>query len=225
MPEVHFLCQERLVTCEKGETIRAVARNNGIVLKPKRSGQLCCHGLGICGGCLVRVDKMNGVSPPSLLERLIVRRPLWRQACKAVILENVSIWSDDDSSPQEGISFRKASIEVKAWEDEVHVEEITSEQVVLLRDQGERFVLLDVREPYEFERARIDYAVLIPLGELSDRLGELDPEAYIIVICHHGMRSQAAAGFLQSSGFKRVSNLQGGIDGWAVNVDKRIPRY
>lgn len=105
------------------------------------------------------------------------------------------------------------------------VEEITPEQVSLLQDQGEQLILLDVREPYEFERARIDQALLIPLGELSGRLGELDPDTNIIVICHHGMRSHAAAEFLQSSGFKRVRNLRGGIDSWSLKVDNSVPRY
>lgn len=225
MPDVHFLHQERVVTCRTGETIRAVAHNHGIVLKQNQSWQFRCYGLGLCRACLVRVIKMDGVSRPAFLERLIVRQSHLRQACRTKILENVAVWTENSYPAQVAEPFNDSSMTDDVVEDEVNVEEIEPEQVNLLLAQGEHLILLDVREPYEFERARIDHALLIPLGELSGRVGELDSNANIIVICHHGMRSHAAVGFLQSSGFKRVRNLRGGIDSWSSKVDSGVPRY
>ena len=90
---------------------------------------------------------------------------------------------------------------------------------------GPPFFLLDVREPFEFELARIEGANLIPLGELPRRARELDREAEIFVLCHSGMRSQRAAEFLRSAGFPRVLNVTGGIDAWSEEVDPNVPRY
>lgn len=85
--------------------------------------------------------------------------------------------------------------------------------------------LLDVREPYEFNYARIERSMLIPLNQLPQRLEELDREREIIVICHHGMRSLQAAHYLVQSGFKNVVNLSGGIDAWSCACDSSVPRY
>ena len=85
--------------------------------------------------------------------------------------------------------------------------------------------LLDVREPFEFEVARIEGANLIPLGELPGRVGELDREKEILVLCHSGMRSAQAAEFLQQAGFARVANVAGGIDAWSTEIDPDVPRY
>ena len=90
---------------------------------------------------------------------------------------------------------------------------------------GQPFLLLDVREPYEFEIARIDGADLIPLGELPARLQELDRSKEIFVICHSGMRSERAAEFLRSAGFPEVANVAGGIDAWSREIDPDVPRY
>jgi len=87
------------------------------------------------------------------------------------------------------------------------------------------FVLLDVREPFEFEIARIEGANLIPLGELPQRANELDRQAEIFVLCHSGMRSERAAEFLRTAGFTRVANVAGGIDAWSEEVDPSVPRY
>ncbi len=91
--------------------------------------------------------------------------------------------------------------------------------------QGESFVLLDVRERDELELCRLPGAVHIPLGDLARRAGELDPAAHVVCICHHGMRSANAAVFLERLGFERVSNLQGGVERWATDVDPSFPRY
>ncbi len=85
--------------------------------------------------------------------------------------------------------------------------------------------LLDVREPNEFQYARIENSVLIPLNQIPQRLGELNPQREMVVICHHGMRSSQACMYLVNSGFKNVSNLAGGIDAWSSDCDSSVPRY
>ncbi len=86
-------------------------------------------------------------------------------------------------------------------------------------------VVLDVREPHEAEIARIDGAALIPLGELPQRLHELDGHAEIVTHCHHGIRSLKALEILKAAGFSKVRSLRGGIDAWSVSVDPEVPRY
>jgi len=92
-------------------------------------------------------------------------------------------------------------------------------------DNGHSVVFLDVREPWEYDLARIEGAKLIPLGEIQQRINELDSESEIIVYCHHGVRSFHATMFLRQKGFPRVQNLAGGIDGWSLRIDSSVPRY
>ena len=87
-----------------------------------------------------------------------------------------------------------------------------------------RVQLLDVREPWEYERFHLPGALLIPLGELTDRVRELDPSRPTAVYCHHGMRSLQALGFLQSVGFTDLAHLTGGIDALG-RLDPSVPRY
>ena len=95
-----------------------------------------------------------------------------------------------------------------------------------LDDQGrERPLLLDVREPWEHDRARIEGATLIPMREIGARIAELDEDREVVAICHHGGRSMQVAMFLEKQGFKRVHNLQGGIDAWSRTVDPAVPVY
>ena len=82
-----------------------------------------------------------------------------------------------------------------------------------------------MRNPQEWEINRLDGARLIPLPELQDRLGELDPAATIVTYCHHGPRSGRAVNFLRQMGFSRAINLAGGIDSWSLMVDPSVPRY
>ncbi|HEY2802072.1 MAG TPA: molybdopterin-synthase adenylyltransferase MoeB [Chthoniobacterales bacterium] len=91
--------------------------------------------------------------------------------------------------------------------------------------EGSSWILLDVREPFEFEVACIEGANLIPLGQLPSRLAELDREKEILVMCHSGMRSQQAAKFLRAAGFARVASVAGGIDAWSEEIDPDVPRY
>ena len=86
-------------------------------------------------------------------------------------------------------------------------------------------VVLDVREPHEYEIVSLPGSKLIPLGELHLRTNELDTASTILVHCHHGPRSQQAVRVLQHFGFKKLKHLHGGIDAWAADVDPSLPRY
>lgn len=90
---------------------------------------------------------------------------------------------------------------------------------------GHTPVLLDVREPWEWNLCRLPGAVLIPLHKLPARVEELNKEAETVVICHHGVRSYQAARYLESAGFTDVINLSGGVAAWADEVDPAMPRY
>jgi rhodanese-related sulfurtransferase len=95
-----------------------------------------------------------------------------------------------------------------------------------LSDQRrEKPLLLDVREPWEWETARIAGSTLIPMREIAGRFGEVDPAREVVAICHHGGRSMQVAMFLEKQGFKRVHNLVGGIDAWSRSVDPAVPQY
>lgn len=92
-------------------------------------------------------------------------------------------------------------------------------------DRGDDFVLIDVREPHEYQIARIPGAKLIPLGELPKHLDELDREAEIVAHCKSGGRSQKAVDLLKASGFRHVRNMTGGITAWSEKVDASVPKY
>lgn len=92
-------------------------------------------------------------------------------------------------------------------------------------DAGHPPVILDVREPNEVAISRIDGSVLIPLGQLPDRVGELDPSAEIVTQCRSGVRSAKAAAFLRTQGFTNVRNLAGGILAWSDEIDPSQPKY
>lgn len=90
--------------------------------------------------------------------------------------------------------------------------------------RGEEPVLLDVREPWEFDLARIEGSRLVPMAEILDRVPELDPHAETVVICHHGARSAYVTQLLDRSGFESVYNLEGGLDAYSF-VDDSVARY
>jgi adenylyltransferase/sulfurtransferase len=92
-------------------------------------------------------------------------------------------------------------------------------------DKGDAVVIVDVREPFEYEIARIENSKLIPLGELPERLDELDRTKEIVAMCHSGTRSALAVDLLQSEGFTKAFNLAGGIEAWATEIDPTMPRY
>ena len=93
------------------------------------------------------------------------------------------------------------------------------------KDAREAFELIDVREPFEYEIARIDGSKLIPLGEIAERADELQREQTIVVHCHSGSRSAEAVRLLQQRGFINVYNLEGGIDAWSNEIDPSVPKY
>jgi sulfur-carrier protein adenylyltransferase/sulfurtransferase len=103
--------------------------------------------------------------------------------------------------------------------------EVTADELKRELDGGKPIVIVDVRERHEYEIAHIDGAVLLPLGELPERLHELDDHAEIVTHCHHGARSLKALEILKAAGFAKVRSLRGGIDAWAVNVEREMPRY
>jgi adenylyltransferase/sulfurtransferase len=107
----------------------------------------------------------------------------------------------------------------------VITDDMTPRELKERLDRGERIVVVDVREPQEYQINRIPGSTLIPLGELPQRYEELDPHAAIVCQCKSGMRSAKAAGFLRSIGFKNVRNLAGGIIGWIDQVDPSQPKY
>lgn len=90
---------------------------------------------------------------------------------------------------------------------------------------GEPPLLLDVREPWEFDICHIRGSRLLPMGQLHGKLDELDPRRETVVICHHGIRSRVVAAQLDRLGFERVINLTGGVEAWAREVDRDMPLY
>jgi sulfur-carrier protein adenylyltransferase/sulfurtransferase len=102
--------------------------------------------------------------------------------------------------------------------------EITAVELKSRLDRSDRLVVLDVREPQEYQINRIDGSVLIPLGELGQRYAELDPSVEIVAQCKSGARSARAADFLREKGY-RVKNLKGGILDWIDKVDPSQPKY
>lgn len=94
----------------------------------------------------------------------------------------------------------------------------------LIQAQPDALYLLDVREDWERQLVAIDDSLHIPLGQLKAGFEALPRDREILVYCHHGMRSQQAAMFLDTQGFQTI-NLQGGIDAWAAEVDPALPRY
>jgi rhodanese-related sulfurtransferase len=106
------------------------------------------------------------------------------------------------------------------------VESITSTELAdLLKTDRGKVVLLDVREDEERAVASIEPSLHIPMNSVPDHLAELPRDRRIVAYCHHGGRSYAVAGYLETEGFKDVTNLTGGIDEWSRLVDPKVPRY
>ena len=105
-------------------------------------------------------------------------------------------------------------------------EEISPAEFVERSGAAELWQLLDVREDWELQIARVNGSVDIPMREIPSRMRELDPNRGVAVLCHSGIRSAAVASYLaQAGGFPAVANVTGGIDAWSIQVDKTIPRY
>lgn len=106
--------------------------------------------------------------------------------------------------------------------------EVTPSQLaeILSGPERENIVLLDVREPGEYAVARIEGSILMPMGDVPSRANqELDPDAHIITVCHHGVRSMNVAVWLRNQGFEQAQSLRGGIDAWAASIEPTMARY
>ncbi|HEY6262617.1 MAG TPA: rhodanese-like domain-containing protein [Nitrospiraceae bacterium] len=102
---------------------------------------------------------------------------------------------------------------------------ISPKELKIRLDKGDKLVIVDVREDWEYSLAKLDGSILIPLGTLPQSFTQLNRDSEIIAICHHGMRSADATNFLIQQGFTNVKNLVGGIDAWSTQVDGTVPRY
>lgn len=102
---------------------------------------------------------------------------------------------------------------------------ISAEDLQQKQLRGETFRLIDVREPIEYEMARIETAELLPLSEFEMWHDKLNSSDEIVFMCHHGVRSAHVCRYLSEQGFTKLSNLDGGIDAWSTAVDRRVPRY
>ena len=91
--------------------------------------------------------------------------------------------------------------------------------------QREKPLLVDVREPWEWDTARLEGALHIPMRDIPARVAEIDRGREVVAICHHGGRSMQVAMFLEKNGFSKVHNLQGGVDAWSRTVDPAVPTY
>lgn len=102
---------------------------------------------------------------------------------------------------------------------------ISAEELKKKLDAGEKPVLLDVREAWEYETCHIEGSTNISMSTIQQKLGELKPDDETIVICHHGMRSFQVASYLEGNGYGNIANLEGGVDAWARNVDPSMVQY
>jgi adenylyltransferase/sulfurtransferase len=93
------------------------------------------------------------------------------------------------------------------------------------RRRGDDLLLIDVREPEEYELSRVEGAELLPLSRFHEWAGALDPARETVFMCHHGIRSAQVCAVLSRQGFAHLHNLSGGIDRWSVEVDRAVPRY
>jgi rhodanese-related sulfurtransferase len=103
--------------------------------------------------------------------------------------------------------------------------EISVDELKRRHDAGEDLVLLDVREPDELATASIPWATTIPMAQIPVRMNELPRDKPIVVMCHHGGRSDRVAQFLNANGYDNAVNLDGGIDAWSRTIDSNVPRY
>jgi adenylyltransferase/sulfurtransferase len=114
----------------------------------------------------------------------------------------------------------------QAAPSEPKLEEITATELNARRLRGDRIQIIDVREPHEFDIAKIPGTKLIPLNHVVTRMNEIDPEVETIVHCKGGVRSAKAIQALKRAGFSgRLINLKGGITAWSEDVDPRVPKY
>lgn len=132
----------------------------------------------------------------------------------------VSALADRAKLPVDGVMKRLTQIETMAENVEVSCTELQT----LLNSKAKGIYLLDVRQPWEFDLCHLEGSKLmakLDLAQIFPGLKELE----VITICHHGIRSLSAAFYLREAGLPRVRSLHGGLDEWALNVDRDMPRY
>jgi adenylyltransferase/sulfurtransferase len=105
------------------------------------------------------------------------------------------------------------------------IQHLDPTHVAALLASNDAPIIIDVREPWEYDLVHLPVSTLIPLSTLSARANELDPTRSYALLCHHGMRSEMAANWLLQHGFTRLINIDGGIDAWSMDVDQSLPRY
>src|SRR5260221_4303238 len=133
--------------------------------------------------------------------------------------ESSLLWKSASRSGRGSSAYTRSYLQTMDYE-------ITPEEVKSKLDAGDAFTLLDVRESWEFETAKIDTASLIPMGDVPSRAHqELDPEDHIVVVCHHGVRSMNVTVWLRQQGFEKAQSMRGGIDAWSRRVDAKVPMY
>jgi rhodanese-related sulfurtransferase len=103
--------------------------------------------------------------------------------------------------------------------------EISPREVKERIDRGEKILLVDVREKWEFETSRIEGTELVPLREVPENLPRFEDAEEIVLFCHHGVRSLDAAAWLRSQGVEGARSMAGGIDRWSAEIDPKVPRY
>jgi rhodanese-related sulfurtransferase len=104
--------------------------------------------------------------------------------------------------------------------------ELTPDECKAYLEQADtRPMLLDVREPWEYQIVHLEGSQLVPMRKVPEMVAAMDPHQEIIVICHHGIRSRQVALFLEHQGFSNVVNLSGGLDAWARHTDTSLPTY
>lgn len=102
---------------------------------------------------------------------------------------------------------------------------ISAEELKERMERGDKLEVIDVREEDEYEVARIEGVRLLPLSRFPEWAGTLSPEAEIVFMCHHGIRSAQVCSYLAREGFENLYNLAGGIDAWSCEIDRTVPRY
>ncbi len=105
------------------------------------------------------------------------------------------------------------------------IQQLTPAELKARLDQGEKLTILDVREPWEVAICALPGARHVPMREIQAQAGTLPRDTDLVVLCHHGVRSQYVASFLERLGFERLHNLAGGIDAWAKDVEPAMAKY
>jgi len=105
------------------------------------------------------------------------------------------------------------------------MQEISVTELKTKIDNGEKFQLIDVRESWELEICQLAGAKNLPLTEITGRIDEVERDIETLLLCHHGGRSQQVAMWLEQQGFGEMTNVLGGVDAWAVEVDPEMARY